>query len=172
MLLFEVYSYFKGAIAAIHLRGTVIISGDHLYSSPFFRGIELIRNFSCSHPFNELHFFCYKRAIAAAHSFKYTVFAEQELQQQDIIVTNHDTSLVSGMYLLQEACYLTASVAAIHFFHGIAIISRKHLDICQGPCLYFTRLHAVIHYNKRSVVDSRKFEGYVYLRKTIAALLF
>ena len=79
MLLFEVYSYFKGAIVAIHLRGTVIISGDHLQSSPFFRGIELIRNFSCSHPFNELPFFCYKRAIAAVHSFKFTVFAEQEL---------------------------------------------------------------------------------------------
>ena len=76
------------------------------------------------------------------------------------------------MYILQEACYLTASVAVIHFFHGIVIISRKHLDICQGPCLYFTTLHAVIHYNKRSAVDSRKFEGYVHLRKTIAALLF
>ena len=32
-----------------------------------------------------------------------------------IIVTNYDTSLVSGMYILKENCYLTTSVTAIHF---------------------------------------------------------
>ena len=30
------------------------------------------------------------------------VFAEQELQQGDIVVSNNDSSLVSGMYILKE----------------------------------------------------------------------
>ena len=38
--------------------------------------------------------------------------------------------------------------------------------------VYFTTFVAPIHYNKQSVVDSRKFEGYVYFRKAIVALLF
>ena len=31
---------------------------------------------------------------------------------------------------------------------------------------------ATIHYNKWSVVDSKKFEGHVYFRKAVEALLF
>ena len=37
--------------------------------------------------------------------------------------------------------------------------------------VYFTALVATIYYNKRSVVDSKKIEEYVYFRKTIVALL-
>ena len=44
--------------------------------------------------------------------------------------------------------------------------------LCQGHCIYFTTLIALIHYNKRSVDDSRKLEGYcIYLRKAIVVLL-
>ena len=72
------HCYFTGELGAIHLSGTVIISGGHLQWSqgycislkqepvviPFFKDIELIRNSSCSHPFNEWPFFYYKKAIA------------------------------------------------------------------------------------------------------------
>ena len=44
--------------------------------------------------------------------------------------------------------------------------------ICQGNFIYFTTLVATIHYSKRSVIDSRRIEAYVSLRKTIVALLF
>ena len=121
-------------------------------------------------------FFYNKRAIAATHSFKLTVFSQNKNCSKEIIitVTNHNTSLISSMYILKEVCYLTASVAVIHFFYGSVMISREHLkrSICQGHCVYFTTLVATIHYYKRSVVDLRKFEGYVYLRKAIVALLF
>ena len=33
------------------------------------------------------------------------IFAEQELQQGDIIVSNNDNSLVSGMYILKEVIW-------------------------------------------------------------------
>ena len=64
-----------------------------------------------------------------------------------------------------HACiYRKKSVIWRHQFHpsifyGIFIV-------------YFTTFVAPIHYNKQSVVDSRKFEGYVYFRKAIVALLF
>ena len=56
----------------------------------------------------------------------------------------------------------TASILVIHFFSGSVIMSQEHLKwlMCQG------------HYKKLSMVDSRKFEGYVHLRKAIVALLF
>ena len=43
------------------------------------------------------------------------------------MVTNYDTSLVSGMYILKEVSYLTALVTAIHFFYGSVIISWENL---------------------------------------------
>ena len=46
---------------------------------PVFKDIELIRHSSCSHPIGEWLFFYYKRAVAATHSFKFSVFfPEQE----------------------------------------------------------------------------------------------
>ena len=69
------------------------------------------------------------------------------MYQGDIIVTNYDTSLVPGMYLLNEVFYLTASIAAIHIFYGSIIISPEHLkrSICEGHCVYFTTLVVTIH---------------------------
>ena len=90
--LFKADFYFKGALATLHLSRTIIFSGGHLQWSnifnstvsfkqalvaiPFFIGIELIHKSSCSHPFDELPFFYYKRVIAATHSFKFTVFSQ------------------------------------------------------------------------------------------------
>ena len=81
--------------------------------------------------------------------------------------------LIMSDLILKEVCYMTTSFPASHFFYDSVIISREHLKQCtwQGNCIYFT-LVGVIHYNKWSVVDSRKIEEYVYLRKTIVVLLF
>ena len=122
-------------------------------------------------------FLLYKNNYSHAFFQIYYVFAEQELKQGDTIVTNYDTSLVSGMYILNEVCYLIASIASIHFFFGSIIISREHLkrSICQGHCSCFTTFHNIsnhLYYNKQSVADSRKFEWYVYLRKDTVATLF
>ena len=68
---------------------------------------------------------------------------------------------------------MTISFRAIRFFfYDSVIISREHWkqSTCQGNCVYFTKLVAAIHYNKRSVVDSRKNEEYV--QETIVAMLF
>ena len=46
------------------------------------------------------------------------------------------------------------------------------LQAIQGHCVYFRKLFAAIYYNKLPVVDSKKFEEYVYLSKAIVALLF
>ena len=77
------------------------------------------------------------------------------------------------MHILKEVCYMT-SFPAIHLIYDSVIISREHLkqSTCQENCVYFTTLTATIHNNKQSVVDSRKIEQYVYLKKTIIALLF
>ena len=50
--------------------------------------------------------------------------------------------MIPGMYILNEVCCLTASIAVMHFFYGSVIISREHLKrfICQGHCVYFTTL--------------------------------
>ena len=93
--LFKVGFYLKGALAAINLSCTIIfqeaICSDLVFSTvlcffkqafaiiPFLVGVELIHKSSCSHPFDELPFFYYKRVIAATHFLKFTVFARQEL---------------------------------------------------------------------------------------------
>ena len=65
----------------------------------------------------------------------------------DTSIRYHDTSLFSGMYISNEVCYLTTSIAAIHYFYGIVIILREHLkrSICQGYCVNFTTLVVTIH---------------------------
>ena len=59
-------------------------------------------------------------------------------------------------------------------FYGSVIISRMDLkrSISQAFCVYFTTLVVAIHYSKWSVLDSRKFEGYIYLRRVMVALFF
>ena len=61
--------------------------------------------------------------------------------------SNYDTSFVSGMYILNEFCYLTTSIGAIYFFYNSVIISREHLkrSIFQVHCVYFSTFVATIH---------------------------
>ena len=54
-------------------------------------------------------------------------------------------------------------------------ITKEILYLLGFRHVYIERsliVFAVIHYKKWSLVDSGKFEGYVYLRKGIVALLF
>ena len=90
IFLFKVYRNFKGALAAIRLSGTIIISGGHLQWSSIFKSTvflwrkhwqsslfsKILSYFasSCSYPFDEWPFFYHKRAVAATHSFKVVVF--------------------------------------------------------------------------------------------------
>ena len=116
----------------------------------YLKGIELIRNSSCSHPFDECEAtrILLKKNNCSLSLFQiYNAFAQQKWQQRDIIVNNYDTSLVSGMYILNKAFYLTTSIGAIYFFYNSVIISPEHLkrSICQGRCVYFTTLVAIIH---------------------------
>ena len=73
------------------------------------------------------------------------------------------------MYKLKEVCYVTPSIPAIQFFYGKVIISRKYLKrfLCQEHYVYFATLVVGIHYNQQFLLDSRKYKGYVYLRKAI-----
>ena len=161
IFLFKRYCYFKGTLAVIRLSGIVIISGGYLQWSSIFKGTVflwnkhlqsslLIDHSSCSHLFDERLFFYCKRALALSSSFKFTVFflnRRRLVARRYHIVINYDTYLVSG--------------------------STWSDPLCQEHCVYFATRIATIHYNKQSVVDSRKFEGYcVYLKKAIVALLF
>ena len=71
--------------------------------------------------------------------------------------------------------HILEAIAAIYFFTLLSLFhgSTYEAVICQGHCVYLTALIEAIHYNKRSVADSREFEGCcVYVRKTIVVLLF
>ena len=85
------------------------------------------------------------RAVAATHSFKFTVFSEQEeLHQEDIIVISYNTALVSGMYLIKSLLlddtncshpfllcychYFTGTIEAIHYVKGTAFILQHLLQ--------------------------------------------
>ena len=87
------------------------------------------------------------------------------------------TWVIARRYHSYSLCYLldfrNVYIAAIHFFCGSVIIHRSFWsDPYVKDTDFFTTLFATIHYNKRSVVDLRKFEEYVYLGKAIVALLF
>ena len=50
----------------------------------YLKGIELIRNSSCRHPFDESPVFYYKRAITASHSFKFAMFLHSKSCSKEI----------------------------------------------------------------------------------------
>ena len=52
----------------------------------YLKGIELIRNSSCSHPLDEWLVFYYERTIAATHSFKFTLFLHNITR---VIIVSH-----------------------------------------------------------------------------------
>ena len=153
---FEWYhQYFRRPLAVIlYFQRYCVSFKQALAVIPTFKGIESICKSSCSHPFNELPFFYYKRAIAVTHSFKFTVFLQNRDCSKEIL-----TIIITRPWF--QACIhwkKFVSFPAIHFFYDSVIISREHLkkSTCQGNCVYFTTIFATIHYNKQSVVDLRK----------------
>ena len=94
----------------------------------------------------------------------YSVFAEQELQQGDIIVTNNKNSLVTCMYIVKNSLLFDDSSCSHSFFYSTIVISRGHLrpSIRQIHCVYFTRINIDSYCNKRSVVDSSKLKGAMF----------
>ena len=79
-------------------------------SHPIFQR-QLICNSSCSLPFDEQQ---NKRTMQPNILSNLLYFCRTRIVARRFIVTNYDT-LVSGMYILKEVCYLTTSIAAIHF---------------------------------------------------------
>ena len=119
---------------------------------------------------------CYETAVAAMPFFKFAVCLQnrnyncKELQGDIIIILIHPW--FQACISWKKVCYMMILFPVIYLFYDGVIISREHLkwSISQRHCVYFTTLDAAIHHNKWSVVDSRKTEGYVYLRKTTVAL--
>ena len=75
------------------------------------------------------------------------------------------------MYILKV---VKSYVAATHCFYGSDIILPEHLkqSMSQRYCVYFAKIVVAINYRQRCMVNSRKIEGFVYLKKAIVALLF
>ena len=131
--------------------------------------------FQLQPPIRWITFFYYKRTTAATHSLKLTVFLQNKNCSKEISVIN-DISLVSGIYIYWKKSVILKHQLQQSSYHiyGSVMTSWEHLkrSISQGRCVYFTTPVATIYYNKRPVVDSKKFEGYVYSRKAIVILLF
>ena len=155
----------------------VFISKQHLQSyiwvlPSFFIVIELIQKSSCSNAFDELPFFYYKKVIAVIHSFKFAVFLQNKNCSIEILI------LIMIPPWFQAFLYWKKSAIWWHHFQPAVFsmtVSLFHGSTWSNPqvkeTVYFTTLVATIHHNKWSVVDSRKIEEYIYLRKTIVVLL-
>ena len=83
------------------------------------------------------------------------------------------------MYILTDSLLLddinyrhTFFLWQCHYFMEALAYPYPSSSICYGHCVYFKTLVAAIHENKRSMADSRKFEGYLYMREDIITLLF
>ena len=174
IFLFKGYCFFKGARAyncvipslfqkatcsyLVFLRGSVFLWSKHLWSPFFFKDIKLICNSCCSYPFIESPFFYYKKVIELILSNLLC------LCRTGIVARRYHKYELGFRHAYVEKSLLYDDIISSHlFFYGSVIISRKHLKrfICQQHCVYFTALVAAIHYDKRSVFDSRKFEGYI-----------
>ena len=175
--------YFKVALAAIHLSGTIIISGGHLkWSSiflctvffkqalaviPFFIGIELIHKSSCSHPFDELTFLYYKRLIAATHSFKLNVL----LQHRNFSKGMLTIILIPPWF--QACIYWKKFVIWRHHLQPSIfsmIVSLLHGSNPHVKETVFISQSSIIIVGLRLIRE--KVEEYVYFGKTVLDLLF
>ena len=81
---------------------------------------------------------------------------------------------VQGIYFFSEysvSLFHESNCGHPFFIEWIRYFSGEHLQpwiayiqfiwqrsFCQGPCIYLITLFLVIHYNKRSMIDSKKFE--------------
>ena len=101
----------------------------------------------------------YKSVIAATHSFKLTVFLQNKNCRKEIL------KLIMIPRCFQACIYWKKSVIwPRHFQSSIfsVMVLLFHGSSWSNPHVkervYFTTLVATIHYNKRSVLDSRKIE--------------
>ena len=175
---------FKVKLAVVHLSITVIIPGSLLLwprifkgtvlfwkstcSHAFFQGIELIRNSSCSYLFDEWPFFITKEQLQPRIFSNLLCFWRTGIAAKKIINTNYDTSLFSGMHILKEMWKRSSSYPSFLWWWQYLTGALEAIHMSMILCLF----HNTCYSNKRSVLDSRKFEGYVYLMKVIAALIF
>ena len=92
----------------------------------------------------------------------------------NILTNNVGSNVGQHVGTVCEGLYMTASFPAIYFFYDGVITSHEHMKrfTCQGLYIYFTTLVAAIHYNKRAVIDSIKFEGYVCWKKNHRSSVF
>ena len=160
-----------------HLQWSSIFNGTVSFKQalaviPFFIGIELIHKSSCSHPFDELPFFYYKRVIATTHSFKFTVFLQnRNLSKLTIILIPpwfqaciYWKKFVTWRHHLQPSLFsMTVSL-----FHG-STWSNTHVKETVFISQYLLQRSIII--NVLPLIRE-KVEEYVYLKKTIVALLF
>ena len=88
-----VFHYFTKVAAAIHssmdrvfFKKSIRIHELRIYNvfDMYLKGIESIRNSSCSHSFDEWLFFYYKRTIKTTHSFKFTMFLQSKSSSKEI----------------------------------------------------------------------------------------
>ena len=144
---------------------------------PFFKGAQLIRLSSRSYPFHEWPFSFIRKQLQPRILPNVLVFiSKQEVKQEDIIVISYDdNSLVAGMCILKNSILFDGINCSRPFFYDTVPISREHLKryvLSTALCLFHI-IVTVIHFNKGSVVDLRKFEGCsVYLSKVTVAVLF
>ena len=141
---------------------------------PFFIGIELIHQSSCSHPFDELPFFYCKRVITATHSFKFTVFLQNKNCSKEIL-----TIIIIAPWF-QEYVYWKKFVIWRHHFQPSIfsmIVSLIYGSTWSNPHVKET-VFISQHFLQLSIIISdlwlilEKLEEYVYLRKSIVTLLF
>ena len=113
--------YFQGYCVSFKQALTVI---------SFFIVIELIQKSSCSHSFDELPFFYYKRVIAATHSFKFTVLLQYRNCSIEILI------LIMIPPWFQAFLYLKKSVIWRHHFQPAIfsiIVSLFHGNTGSNP---------------------------------------
>ena len=115
---------------------------------------------SCSHPFDKFPFFYYKRVIAAAHSFKFTVFLQRRNCSKEIL------TIIKYLHGFTHA-----------FIERSFVIWRRHFQ-SSIFCMIVPLFHGSTRYNlhvKQTVFILQDFlqpsiiivEQYVYLRKPL-----
>ena len=139
----------------------------------FFIGIELIYKSSCSHPFDDLPFFYYKRVIAVTHSFKFTVFLQ-----------NRNCSKEMLTIIIIPPCFLTSKywkkfVSWRHHFQPSIfsiIVSLLYGSTWRNPhvkeTVFISQLFLQPSFTTSGLwLIREKLEEYVYFRKTMVVLL-
>ena len=115
----------------------------------YLKSIEIIRNSSCSNPFDEWPLFYYKITIVATPSFKFAMFA-----MYDIIITTY-ISLVSEMYMLKRSVILRHQ-SQLSIFSVV-------VSLCHGSTWsdsYFKDTFISRHFLQRPIISSGWFCGW------------